>query len=39
MNSALADHVKHGRIIEGERPETHGRAPDELERLLLVGAA
>jgi twitching motility protein PilT len=38
MNSALADHVKHGRISK-ENAMRRTVAPEELERLLMVGAA
>ncbi len=38
MNAALADHVRHGPYHQGTGSEAH-LVPDELERLLLVGAA
>jgi twitching motility protein PilT len=38
MNAALAEHVRHGRITK-ENAFRRTVAPDELERLLLVGAA
>ena len=38
MTSALADHVKHSRITK-EIALRHTLSPEELERLLLVGAA
>jgi twitching motility protein PilT len=38
MNAALADHVRHGRITK-ELALRRTLVPDELERLLLVGAA
>jgi twitching motility protein PilT len=38
MNAALADHVRHGRITK-ELALRRTVAPDDLERLLLVGAA
>jgi Tfp pilus assembly pilus retraction ATPase PilT len=38
MNAALAEHVKHGRISK-ENAMRRTVAPEELERLLLAGAA